>query len=124
AGALNPRLGGASPRPPGPPAGLAEDRPGRYQRYDWGLRRRAEWHDVEPGGVLILEGVSAARAAVRDRLSLAIWVQTSREVRLARGLERDGAQALPLWQEWMAAEDAHFAADRTREYADVIVEGE
>ncbi|WP_280265582.1 hypothetical protein [Nocardia wallacei] len=74
--------------------------------------------------MLILEGVSAARAAVRDRLSLAIWVQTSREVRLARGLERDGAQALPLWQEWMAAEDAHFAADRTREYADVIVEGE
>ncbi|GAA5106843.1 uridine kinase family protein [Nocardia iowensis] len=102
---------------------LARDVPARYQRYDWGRRALAEWHEVAPGGVVVLEGVSAARAAVRTRLSLAIWVDTPRTVRLARGLERDGESALPLWERWMTDEDNHFAADDTRANADIIVSG-
>ncbi|WP_327100118.1 aminodeoxychorismate synthase [Nocardia vinacea] len=102
---------------------IAQGRPGRYQRYDWDKRTLAEWHDVAPGGVLILEGVSSARAAVRARLSLAVWIDTPRAVRLARGLERDGAHTLPLWEQWMAAEDAHFATDNTRDHVDLIIPG-
>ncbi|WP_433760638.1 uridine kinase family protein [Nocardia sp. CA-135398] len=102
---------------------IADSRPGRYQRFDWDKRALAEWHDVAAGGVLILEGVSSARAAVRARLSLAVWIETPRAVRLARGLERDGAHTLPLWEQWMAAEDAHFAADRTREHVNLIIPG-
>ncbi|MFC9962957.1 hypothetical protein ACFVH4_01790 [Nocardia ignorata] len=83
----------------------------------------SEWHELASPDVLILEGVSAARAAVRARLSLSIWVETPRDTRLRRGLDRDGAEALPLWQRWMTAEDAHFAADRTPDHADVIVDG-
>ncbi|WP_433203919.1 uridine kinase family protein [Nocardia sp. CA-107356] len=103
---------------------IARGRCGRYQRYDWDEHALAEWHDVVPGGVLVLEGVSSARAAVRDQLSLAIWIDTPRAVCLARGLERDGRHTLPLWEAWMAAEEAHFAADRTRDHADLIVPGE
>ncbi|MEV5832180.1 aminodeoxychorismate synthase [Nocardia sp. NPDC052112] len=105
-------------------APIARGHPGRYQRFDWDKRDLAEWHDVAPGGVLVLEGVSSARAAVRDRLSLAIWIETPRAVCLVRGLERDGRHTLPLWQEWMAAEEAHFAADRTRDHMDLIVFGD
>ena len=36
---------------------LADDRPARYQRYDWGDDRLAEWHEVQPGGVVIVEGI-------------------------------------------------------------------
>jgi uridine kinase len=103
---------------------IACGRTGQYQRYDWIERALAEWHDVAPGGVIVLEGVSSARAAVRDRLSLAVWVETPRAVRLARGLERDGAETLSLWEEWMAMEDAHFAADRTRAHVDLVVSGD
>ncbi|MFI6361609.1 uridine kinase [Nocardia sp. NPDC050630] len=102
---------------------ISQRRSGRYQRYDWDERSLAEWHDVAPGGVLILEGVSSARAAVRDRLSLAVWIDTPRAVRLARGLERDGVHTLPLWEQWMAAEDAHFAAEHTRDHVDLIIPG-
>ena len=102
---------------------VSADRIGRYQRYDWNLRALAEWHTVTPGGVLILEGVSSARAAVRERLSLSVWVETPRDIRLARGLARDGDDAEALWEQWMNEEDAHFARDRTREHADVIVSG-
>lgn len=103
---------------------IAHGRPGRYQRYDWDQHALAEWHDVAPGGVLVLEGVSAARAAVRDRLSLAVWIDTPRAIRLARGLARDGAHTLPLWEQWMAAEDAHFTADNTRAHVDLVVDGQ
>lgn len=103
---------------------LGAGRPARYQRYDWNTRVLSEWHEMATPDVLILEGVSAAREAVRERLSLSIWVETPRDTRLARGLDRDGTEALPLWQRWMAAEDAHFAADRTRDHADVIVDGQ
>ncbi|HWL89396.1 MAG TPA: hypothetical protein VNO21_26510, partial [Polyangiaceae bacterium] len=102
---------------------LGQGAAGRYQRYDWERRELAEWHDVVADGVVILEGVSSARAAVRGRLSLAIWVETPRELRLTRGLERDGDGALPLWNEWMAAEDAHFAADETRDHVDLVLPG-
>lgn len=102
---------------------LAHTRRARYQRYDWDSRQLAEWHAVEPGGIVVVEGVSSARAAMRDRLSLSIWVETPPDVRLTRGLRRDGPDAAGLWQRWMAAEDAHFEADRTREHADVVVRG-
>ncbi|MGY4101835.1 uridine kinase family protein [Nocardia sp. R16R-3T] len=103
---------------------IAVGRTGRYQRYDWDERALAEWHDVAPRGVLILEGVSSARAAVRERLSLAVWIDTPRAVCLARGLERDGAHTRPLWERWMAAEDEHFATDRTRDHVDLIIPGD
>lgn len=102
---------------------LDAGRPARYQRYDWNIRALAEWHEIAPPDVLILEGVSSARAIVRDRLSLSIWVETPSDIRLTRGLERDGADALTMWQQWMAVEDAHFTADRTRDHADVIISG-
>ena len=102
---------------------IAADQVARYQRYDWERRALAEWHEIAPGGVLILEGVSSARAALRDRLSLSVWVDTPRHIRLARGLARDGREAETLWKQWMHDEDAHFSSDRTREHADVIASG-
>lgn len=95
----------------------------RYQRYDWDQRALAEWHEIAPGGVVVLEGVSSSRAAVRPRLSLSIWVDTPRSLRLTRGLERDGTAALPLWEQWMADEDTHFTTDNTRAHADLIISG-
>jgi Phosphoribulokinase / Uridine kinase family len=102
---------------------LSEGRPARYRRYDWPTRRLAEWHTVEPAPVVILEGVSSARAAVRDVLAFAIWVDAPEDIRLARGLERDGEEARPLWRRWMAQEDTHFAKDDTRPRCDLIVDG-
>jgi uridine kinase len=84
----------------------------------------AEWHEVSPGGIVIVEGVSSGRASVRERLSLSLWVETPVAVRLARGLRRDGNDARLLWQRWIADEDRHFAADCTAEHADLIVSGD
>ena len=95
----------------------------RYQRYDWNRHELGEWHDVPVSDVVIVEGVSSSRSDVKDRLTMAIWIESPREVRLARGLERDGEAMRLAWDKWMAEEDAFFERDGTRERADVIVDG-
>lgn len=102
---------------------LERGEPIRYQAYDWSKRQLGDWREVTAHDVVLLEGVSSARRAVLGRLSLAIWIETSRAVRLARGIARDGDAMRAQWDAWMAEEDAHYAVDRTRDRADVVVAG-
>jgi dephospho-CoA kinase len=78
---------------------------------------------ARPMAAVVIEGVSSARRAAADRLAYAIWVDAPAELRLERGLERDGRDARPLWDAWMAEEDAHFAQDGTRARCDLVVDG-
>lgn len=95
----------------------------RYRAYDWTTRQPGEWRELARSDTVLLEGVSSARQAVADRLSLAVWVETPRAERLARGLRRDGVAMLSAWERWMAEEDAHYFTDRAAERADVVVDG-
>ena len=52
-----------------------------------------------------------------------VWVEAPYDVRLRRGLERDGDAFAPHWEQWAADEAALFARERTRERADVVVDG-
>jgi hypothetical protein len=52
-----------------------------------------------------------------------LWVEAPRDVRFARGIERDGEAYRPLWERWALQEDALFAVERTRERADFRVDG-
>lgn len=101
---------------------LARDETARYQRYDWGERRLMEWHEVV-APVVILEGVSSTRREFLPYLAFTIFVTCPREVRLRRGLERDGDGALPLWEQWMAAENAYLEEHRPMERAHVVISG-
>ncbi|CCH20879.1 uridine kinase family protein [Micromonospora lupini] len=103
---------------------LRRGQPGAYRRYSW-VRRcflpRPVPLPVPP--VLIVEGVSAARAVVRPELTLAVFVTAPAPLRLARAVERDGPEILPELRRWHAGERAHFAADDTAARADLVVDG-
>ncbi|HEU4945534.1 MAG TPA: hypothetical protein VFT31_00120 [Kribbella sp.] len=103
---------------------LAEGREGRYRRYDWKLGAYAELH-VVPATVelLIVEGVSSADRGAEPWQSLRIWIETSNDVRLGRGIERDGEALRDRWLDWMRWERDHFAVESTRDRADLIVDG-
>jgi uridine kinase len=97
---------------------LAEGRPGAYHRYDWAAGRfAAEPTPVPPPPVLLVEGCGSAPAALDPWTTLRIWVEAPAALRLARGLARDGAALEPQWRRWQEHEAAWFAADRTRERA-------
>ncbi|HEU5007208.1 MAG TPA: hypothetical protein VFT67_09560 [Jatrophihabitantaceae bacterium] len=103
---------------------LLGGRSARYQRWDWDTDSGAEWHDIEPGGTVIVEGVSSTRHEVRVPWTLTIWVEASREVRLARAHERDGEAMLSRWlEDWMPSEEAYIARERPQDRADLIVPG-
>lgn len=102
---------------------LGRGEPAWFAAYDWLTRRRESWREVRPAAVVLLEGVSAARQAVADRLTLAVWVETTWADRLERGLQRDGEAMRMQWEAWKASEDTHFAIDRTRERANLVVDG-
>ncbi|TDC42656.1 hypothetical protein E1166_06915 [Micromonospora sp. KC213] len=105
-------------------APLRAGRPGAYHRYSW--VRRAFLPRAVPvpvAAVLLLEGVSAARAAIRPELSLAVYVTAPAELRLARAVARDGPTVLPELHRWHVGERIHFAADATAAHADLVVDG-
>jgi len=112
-GSLWPRLSAQVLEP------LRRGRPGRYQRYDWPTGGFAEWVDVEVPELLVLEGCGSARRAADAVAVLRVWVEAPADLRLERGLARDGAGASEHWVQWMADEAAHFVRERTRERADV-----
>ncbi len=103
---------------------LARGEPARFRRTDWTGRGRELWVEVDPAGVVVLEGVGASRAALRPYLTYAIWVETPRDVRLRRGLERDGDGARPRWERWMEEEDEYVARERPDEHAHRVLPGD
>jgi uridine kinase len=112
-GSLWPRLSAQVLEP------LRRRNPGRFQRYDWVAGRFDDWVDVPVTDVLVLEGCGSARRAADEFAVVRVWVEAPPDLRLARGLARDGADARAHWEKWMLDEAAHFAAERTRERADV-----
>jgi hypothetical protein len=103
---------------------LLRGEPASYRPYDWAARRLADTIiTIEPRAVVLIEGVGATRKAWRDRLAMRIWVDCPREVRLARGIARDGEELREFWLGWMRAEDAYVATEQPYLYADVTVDG-
>jgi acetylornithine deacetylase/succinyl-diaminopimelate desuccinylase-like protein/uridine kinase len=97
---------------------------GRFRRYDWQVGRFGpEEVTVPAADVLVLDGVSTARAGVAEDLTLSVMVTADRGLRRQRAIGRDGEQIRQPLAAWALAEDRHFAADRTRERADLVVDG-
>lgn len=104
-------------------APLAAGRSGRYRRWDWATDRWAEEHTVDPVSLLVVEGVGAGALEYADRIGLLVWVEAAADLRLARGLRRDGEALRPQWEAWLVSESGHLADQRTRERADLVVDG-
>lgn len=102
---------------------LSVGRPGRYRRYDWGLGKYAERHSVPLADFLVVEGCGAASLGAAPFGPLVVWVEADDDVRLARGLERDGLALESQWREFMRDETEHYAVHRTRERAHVRLDG-
>jgi uridine kinase len=97
----------------------------RYRGFDWDAKRPFEEERVvRPEGVVVVEGVCALHRMFRDAYDLRIWVEAPREVRLARGIERDGEAARRTWEEvWMPSEDRYVERDDPISAAHLIVDG-
>lgn len=104
---------------------LARGDAARYRAFSWPDQALEDGERVvRPEGVVVIEGVCALHQMFRDEYNLRVWVEAPRDVRLARGIARDGEASRPKWAEvWMPREDAYVARDNPRAAADLIVDG-
>jgi len=95
-----------------------------YRAWDWSAGAPGETHDVEPDGIVVVEGVCALHRMFRGDYDVRVWVDAPYELRLARAVERDGAAARRTWVEvWMPSEDRYVARDDPIACADIVVDG-
>lgn len=104
-------------------APLREGRPGRYRRYDWEAGRFGEEVTVDPVALLVVEGVGSGAASYASSITTLVWVEAPRDLRLARGIARDGEGYRPQWLQWMHDEEELHRRERTRQRADMLVDG-
>lgn len=100
---------------------FAAGRPGRYRRWDWHASAPGPWVDVPLADLLVLEGVGAGSLVFADVVTTLVWVEADDDVRLARGVERDGVASRDDFVAWMASEAPYLDEQRTRERADLVV---
>ena len=78
---------------------------------------------MEPAPLLVLEGVGSGASRFADLVTVLVWIEAGHDVRLERGLARDGEAFAPHWERWAADEAVLFARERTRERAHVVLDG-
>ena len=100
---------------------LRQNHVAHYQKFNWQANQPGQWETLEPCYVMILEDVSASRPEFRSYLSFSVYIETDRELRLKRRIERDGEEILPLWQQWMTEEDECVLRDQPQKYADLVL---
>ncbi len=67
---------------------LKNNHTARYQRYDSKTKKLAEWHEIKPGGTVIVEGVTALHDILYQHFDYKIWIECPAEFGYQRGLER------------------------------------
>jgi hypothetical protein len=105
-------------------APIEEGRPGRYQKTEWsgGHPHPGAYRRIEVPDVLIVEGVSAGRKSISEKLSHLIWCELPDESkRLELAAARDGEQARNHLVSWQKFERGWFAVDQTKARADCVV---
>jgi uridine kinase len=102
---------------------LAQGLPGSYAAYDWEREQFGAEVTVPPSELLVIEGVGSGDPSCAEHTSVLVWVWAPAELRLARGLARDGAGLEARWRQWMVDEEQLHRRDRTAERADVVVDG-
>lgn len=103
---------------------LSHGEPARFERSHWGGDTDGELVEIQPAEFVILEGVTASREAFASYVTYSIWVEAPAEIRLRRGLDRDGPDALEQWQAWMAEEDEYVEREHPDERADLVLSGD
>lgn len=102
---------------------LSENRSTKYQIYDWKNEKMGEWRNLEPKGVVILEGVMALHTDLLPYLDFKIWIDYSQEKGFIRGVqrdkERDNIDNTEKWKNiWMPQEKEYVEKQNPKQYAD------
>jgi uridine kinase len=95
-----------------------------FDEWDWASKTANPGRRLLPEGLIIVEGVCALHQMFRDDLGVRVWVDAPRDVRLARGVARDGEDSRATWETvWMPNELAYVDRDDPVSCAHLVIDG-
>ena len=95
-----------------------------FDEWDWATKQPRPGRTLRPEGVVVVEGVCALHQMFRDDMTVRIWVDAPYDVRLARGIARDGEASRATWVDvWMPNEEAYVRRDEPISCAHMIIDG-
>lgn len=101
---------------------LARGEHAAYRLWSWVRDGWAGTREVPPCDYLVVEGCGSSVGPARAYAAVSVFVDAEPSLRMRRGLERDGEAYRPHWQRWADQETALFAADATRQQADLVLD--
>ena len=90
----------------------------RFLPFDWVEGELVSEVDLPAAKYLIIEGVGSGQSAVRELVSLSLWIEVSPELGLERVVKRDGTAVAEFMPAFIVAQDAHFEKEATKKSAD------
>jgi uridine kinase len=107
---------------------LENDADAKYQIFDWRSNALKDWRTIHPGGMVIIEGVSALHSDFADKYDFRIWIHCPPETGFKRGVERDkirdGVDNTDKWLDiWMPQEKAYVESQEPYLRANYVLDG-
>jgi len=100
-----------------------------WQIWDWGKGVRGAssesgngFREFSGGTALIVEGCGALSKASAPMASLRLWIEADSTRRRQRFSERDRGKFDEYWGVWAAQEEEFYAAERSRELAELVIQ--
>lgn len=95
-----------------------------YHVYDW-TTDRVSLHTVAvTKPIVVVEGVYSFSMALSELFDFSLWVDCPRDVRLRRGLARDGEAARCRWEDdWMPGEEQYIQRECPRDRVTLVCDG-
>ena len=90
-----------------------------FSRYDWHAAHCLDPVSLPPSRILILEGVGSSPRAIRDRISLSIWIECASDIGLERVLKREPLIDHGRMKQWQLREREYFAGDESKIAANI-----
>lgn len=95
-----------------------------YHAYDWTVDSVSTHAVAVTKPIVVVEGVYSFSAALSELFDFSLWVDCPRDVRLRRGVARDGEAARSRWEhDWMPGEDQYVQCECPRERVALVCDG-
>lgn len=107
---------------------LKENKVAKYQKRDFTTKELTTWHEIHPGGIVIIEGAITLHDLLVKHYDFKIWIECPAEIGYQRGVVRDknvyDVNTEKDWKEkWMPEEDKAIAEQKPQEKADITIDG-
>ncbi len=100
-----------------------------WQLWDWEKAQRGRsdepgngWREFAGGTPLIVEGCGSLSRVSSELADYRVWIETEKQVRQQRWLDRDGEKFNEFWHIWAAQEDEFYQQEKSSQLADLVIE--